>query len=86
MALFIIERNFAERLQEMTKEGVAQTLEVNEELGVDWLLSFMSADRKKTYCLYEAPDADRLREHARTLGIPVDEVVEVTQLSPKAFA
>ncbi|WP_341501486.1 DUF4242 domain-containing protein [Gallaecimonas sp. GXIMD4217] len=84
MALFIIEREFAEQL-ELDSQAVRQTLEVNEEIGVQWLFSFLSADKKKTYCLYEAKDPALLREHARVLGIPADVIVEVTQLEPEAL-
>jgi hypothetical protein len=84
MALFIIERQFAERLQ-LSTEAVRQIEDVNREVGVHWLFSFLSADRKKTYCLYEAKEPEALREHARVLGIPADVIVEVSRLAPEAF-
>lgn len=84
MALYVIERNFAEQL-ELDSEGVRQTLEVNEQVGVTWLFSFLSADSKKTYCLYEARDPELLLEHARVLGIPADKIVEVTRISPEVM-
>lgn len=84
MALYVIERNFAEQLN-LTSEAVRQTLNINEQVGVTWLLSFLSADSKKTYCLYEASDPERLREHARLLGLPADVIVEVSQVAPEAF-
>jgi hypothetical protein len=49
---------------------------------VRWLYSFLSADKKKTYCLYEAPSADRIREAAQRNGLPADVVIEVDQLTP----
>jgi hypothetical protein len=81
MALFMIERQFAERLQ-LGEQAVQQILEVNEEIGVQWLFSFLSADQKKTYCLYEAKDPDALREQARVLGLPADVIVEVQKIQP----
>ena len=42
-----------------------------------WLFSFLSADRRRTYCLYEAPSPDAVREAARRANVPVDAVVEV---------
>ena len=85
MALFLIERNYAEQLGEITEAGIVQTGEVNEELGLDWLFSFMTADRKKTYCLYEASNVELIREQAKCLGLPTDVIVEVSQLSPTMF-
>jgi hypothetical protein len=82
MPLYIIERSFAEQL-ELTSEEVRQELKINEQIGVTWLYSFLSADCKKTYCVYEATDPELLLEHARVLGIPADAIVEVTKLTPE---
>ena len=80
MALFMIERNFAEVLNaDVDEEGDAATEVVNDELGLEWVSTFLTADRTRTYCLYEAPNAELLQEHARRLGIPADAIVEVTQ-------
>ena len=83
MALFMIERNFAEQLN-LTPDGIRQVEDINDDIGVKWLFSFLSADQKKTYCLYEASDRDALLEQARVLGIPADVIVEVSQIDPKA--
>ena len=85
MPLFIIERNFAERL-ELTREAADAVRLVNEDVGVNWLYSFLSADKKKTFCLYEAPSAEAVHEAARRAGIPADVVVEVSELRPEAFS
>ena len=76
MPLFLIERNFAEIVQS-DPEIMAHIKEVNDEIGIEWLFSFLSADKRKTYCLYEAPDAEAIRVAARRLGIPADTIVEV---------
>jgi hypothetical protein len=75
MPLFIIERNFAEEIQLDPNDEV--TLKVNEEIGVKWLYSFLSLDKKKTYCLYEAPNADAVYEAARRANVPADSVIQV---------
>ncbi len=77
MPKFLIERNFAERLGAPTEEFVAEANRVNEEIGVQWLFSFLSADKKKTYCLYEASSAEALREQAKRLNIPADAIIEM---------
>jgi hypothetical protein len=79
MALFLIERNFAERL-EVTLEAAAAVKRVNDEVGVHWLYSFLSADKRKTYCLYEALSAEAIREAARRAGIPADIIIELDSL------
>ncbi len=84
MALFLIERNFADQL-EVTKEAADAVKLINDEVGVNWLYSFLSADKKKTYCLYEAPSSAAVREAARRANIPADLIIEVTELRPEMF-
>lgn len=83
MPLFLIERRFAEQL-EVDEAGEREISRVNREVGVNWLYSFLSADKKKTYCLYEAPSAELIREAARRLGIPADVIVPVDRVVPQA--
>ena len=84
MPLFLIERQFAEALQ-LDAGGVAAINAINADAGVNWLFSFLSADRKKTYCLYEAPSVDAIRQAARLNLIPADLVIEVSRLQPEAI-
>lgn len=76
MPVFMIERNFAEKL-EVTPEGAAAINEINDEESVRWLISFLSVDKKKTFCLYEASSAEAIQEAARRAGIPADTIIEV---------
>ena len=76
MPVFMIERNFAEKL-EVTPEGAAAINEINDEESVRWLISFLSGDKKKTFCLYEASSAEAIQEAARRAGIPADTIIEV---------
>jgi hypothetical protein len=80
MPVFMVERNFAEKL-EVTEDGAASINRINDEVGVKWLISFLSADKKKTYCLYEASSAEEIREAAKRNGVPADVIVEVGELS-----
>ena len=85
MPRFLIERNFAEEL-EITKDDVDRVNRINDETGVKWLISFLSADKKKTYCLYEAPSAEAIRLAAKRANVPADVIIEVTrELSPTMF-
>lgn len=76
MPVFMIERQFAEELESVDAVGLKQ---VNDEAQVQWLYSFLSKDKRKTYCLYEAESADALRAAAQRAGIPADVIVEVSQ-------
>jgi hypothetical protein len=81
VGLYLIERNFAEQLDldALDDEGIKL---VNDEIGVRWVYSFLSADRKKSYCLYEAPDAEAIREAAARAGLPADVIISVEQYVP----
>jgi hypothetical protein len=85
MPRFLIERNFAQRL-ELTKEAAAAVSVINDQEGIKWVFSFLSPDKRKTYCLYEAPNADAIRAAARKLNIPADVVIEVEEVRPEMFA
>jgi len=74
--LFVIERTFAEQL-DLSSDDVKLVEEINAEEGVRWLFSFLSADRRRTYCLYEAPSAGAIMIAARRANLPADAVVEV---------
>ncbi len=84
MGLFLIERNFAEQLS-LDATAIDGINTYNASADLRWLFSFLSADRKKTYCLYEAADADALLRQAQDLGIPLDALVEVSELNPEMF-
>jgi hypothetical protein len=85
MPRFLIERNFAEAL-EVTKEGADNVRQINDEEGVRWLFSFLSPDKRKTYCLYEAPNAEAIRVAARRANVPADVIIEVSEIRPEMFA
>ena len=82
MPLYMIERSFAEQL-DLTSDDVELIEEVNGEEGVRWLFSFLSADRRRTYCLYEAPSPDAILAAARRADVPADVVIEVSPATPQ---
>lgn len=82
MPLYLIERSFAEQL-ELSDDDVRLIEDVNADEGVRWLFSFLSADRRRSYCLYEAPSPDEIVAAARRANVPVDEIVEVDRFVPE---
>lgn len=42
---------------------------------IQWVQSYVTGD--KIYCVYIAPDAEMVREHARQGGFPANSVAEV---------
>ena len=77
MPVFMIERRYAEQL-DISAEDIRQLNEINADEDVRWLMSFLSADKRKTYCLYEAESAEAILRAAARAGVPADVITEVT--------
>jgi hypothetical protein len=84
MPLFLIERNFAEDVL-VDDASVGEIKAINDEIGIRWVYSFLSNDKRKTYCLYEAPNAEAIRAAAQRLGMPADVIIEVSQVQPEIY-
>ena len=83
MPIYVIERRFAEAI-DVSADDVTEIEAVNVDENVQWIFSFLTVDRMRTYCLYEAPNAEAIREAAARLGIPADVIVPVEQFGPVA--
>jgi hypothetical protein len=80
MPRFLIERDLpgAGRLSPEELQGISQkSCRVLGELGpqVQWVQSYVTDD--KIYCVYIAPSADLVQEHARRGGFPANVVAEI---------
>ena len=84
MPLYVIERNYAERM-EPDAAGVREGEEINADEGVRWVFSFLRADKLKSYCIYEAASPDAILAAARRAGLPADVIVEVDRLEAAMF-
>lgn len=83
--LFLIERNFALKLQ-VSPEGVAEISEIKDQESIRWLISFLSIDRKRTFCLYEAASSTAIRAAAYQAGIPADVIIEIEdEIIPRGY-
>ena len=80
MPLYLIERRYAEQI--FPDGGMVDVIEAaNDDAEVQWLFSFLTADRRQTYCLYEALSPESLLAAARNAGLPADVIVEVKRVS-----
>ena len=86
MPRYMVERTFPDGLRiPMTVEGAVACLGVvgrNADLGVTWIHSYVSDDKKKTYCVYDGPDPEAIRKAAQRNGLPVDSINKVSVLDP----
>lgn len=81
MPMYLVERNFAEDI-EMNGDDVSRLKAVYDGAGVHWVMSFLSADKRKTYCLYEAESEAAILEAARRHDSPPDTIIPVDQIQP----
>lgn len=80
MGVYVVEREFAEGFdpkQDVLRAADQYCLDHD----IKWITSFLSADKKKTYCLYEVDDVEALRRHAADLGLPADVITEVDEVT-----
>ena len=86
MPRYVVERTFEDGLAiPATAEGAEACLgvvRVNERDGVTWVHSYVSDDRSRTYCVYDAPDPEAIRKTAARNSLPVDRITEVSVLDP----
>jgi hypothetical protein len=86
MARYLVERTFPDGLAiPMNDEGAQVCLTVvgnNAVEGVTWVHSYVTDDRGKTFCIYDAPSPEAIRTAAELNGLPVDRITEVRVLDP----
>ena len=86
MARFMVERTFPDGLEiPMSDQGAAACMSVvgtNAELGVTWVHSYVSEDKTKTFCIYDAPSPEAIRRVAEKNKLPVDRITQVSVLDP----
>ena len=83
MPMFVIEREIpgAGAFDHEQLKAISQTsCGVLSEMGptIKWIHSYVTGD--KIYCVYEAPDADMVREHAKRGGFPANQVNQVATI------
>jgi hypothetical protein len=86
MPRYLVERSFPEGLSiPVTAEGAKtcrMVVERNAAEGATWVHSYVSPDRTRTFCIYDAPNVEAIRSAARRNGLPVDSITEVLVLDP----
>ncbi len=86
MPRYMVERTFSHGLHVPTNDDGATTCQTvvgkNATAGVTWVHSYVSKDKSKTYCIYDAPDEGAICSVAELNGLPVDRVTEVSVLDP----
>jgi hypothetical protein len=83
---YIVERVFRDGLEvPLGQRGVdlcRGVVGVNEDLGVTWVHSYVSDDRQRTFCVYDAPNPETIRLAAERNSLPVERITRVAVLDP----
>lgn len=86
MPRYLVERSFPDGLSIPQTEAGAKicdtVIENNTKDGVSWVHSYVSPDRKKTFCIYDSPTPEAIRTVAGRNGLPVDVITQVSTLDP----
>jgi hypothetical protein len=83
MELYVIRRLGAwANLQELEAAGAKSSTVGNDEMPdrVRWIRSYVIKEldgRIGTVCIYQAKDTESIREHARRVGMPADQIFPV---------
>ena len=83
MPKFIIERNIpgignmsAENLKAVSQKSRDVLCKLGSD--IQWIHSYVAGD--KMYCIYLAPNAELIREHARLGGFPANTITEISNI------
>jgi hypothetical protein len=86
MPRYVVERTFPEGLLiPVNNQGAQVCVTVignNAQDGVTWVHSYVTSDKMKTFCIYDAPSPEAIRKVAQRNSLPVDRITEVSVLDP----
>jgi len=86
MPRYVVERTFPEGLLIPVNDQGAQVCVTvignNAQDGVTWVHSYVTSDKMKTFCIYDAPSSEAILKVAQRNSLPVDRITEVSVLDP----
>jgi Protein of unknown function (DUF4242) len=89
MPRYLVERTFEIALDVPSGRSGSELLrsivDCNSDRRVTWVVSYVSLDRFKTFCVYDAPSPEAIRRAAHSNGLPVERITEISVLDPYAY-
>jgi len=86
MPRYMVQRTFPQGLEIPVADGGADIcggiVERNADEGFTWVHSYVSADKRTTFCVYDAPTPEAIRRVAETNKLPIDRITKVSILDP----
>jgi len=90
MPRYVVERTFPNGLHIPVAAGGMElclaVVEENGSEGVTWLSSYVSEDKGRTFCVYDAPTPEAIRKTASRNQLPVDRITQVRVLDPYFYS
>lgn len=86
MPRYLVERTFTDTFDILISSDGAKACQTivatNMEDGVTWIHSYVSADKRKVFCIVDGPSPEAIRRAAKMNKLPVDKITEVSVLDP----
>jgi hypothetical protein len=86
MPRYLVERTFADGMNlKANEEGAERCGGIvlnNTEDNVTWIHSYVSSDRQRMFCIYDAPTPEAIRRTAQRNNLPIDRITKVRVLDP----
>jgi hypothetical protein len=86
MPRYLVQRSFPGGLalpaNETGAEANRSIVKNNAQVGVTWIHSYVTPDKETTFCVYDGPDQDAVRQAAELNHLPVVHITEVSVLNP----
>lgn len=90
MPRYLVERTFPDGFQIPNSDSGGDRCRVfvehNTDEGVTWLHSYVSDDKRSSFCVYDAPTPEAIRKTARLNGLPIERIIRVTVLDPYFYS
>ena len=89
MPRYLVERTFVDGLEiPADAQGAKACMTVvsgNAAEGVTWIHSYVSEDKRTTFCVYDAPNPEAIRKTAARNELPLDQITQVRVLDPYLY-
>ena len=86
MPRYLVERTLDDGMNVQANEDGARfwggVVLNNTEDNVTWIHSYVSSDRQRMFCIYDAPSPEAIRRTALRNNLPLDRITKVRVLDP----
>jgi hypothetical protein len=85
MPRYVVERDLPAGFPRRDPDGWLLLVQRNADADVTWLHSYVSEDRLRAFCVYEARSPEAVRRASTLNGLPVERITQVRVLDPYLY-